>query len=158
MIIVECGPDEFVIGSIVSDPEKQIKHGGGKGNVLKKVRDKQRVVGVIDEDPNSAQPREMSRYVEKDTRETAKLLKREDDEAKSLIQLSPDIEGWLISRAKENNISLEHYGLPDDRREMHDIHHIERNMDFQRFVSELINTGDDEVNAIRRWIREAIVE
>ena len=158
MIIVECNPDEFVIRSIIADSDTQIKHGGGKGNVLKKVREEQGTIGVIDEDPHSAQPREMDRYIKEDAKETVRLLKRQDDNAKKLIQLSPDIEGWLINRAKENEISLKDYGLPDDRRRMHDVHHIQKDKDFQRFVGELIQTDDDEVNAIRKWITEAIVD
>jgi hypothetical protein len=156
LIFVECNPDEFVIKNIMGDMEIEIKHGGGKGNVLKKLRDGNQSIGIIDEDPHSAQPREMKKYVEKDARENAKLLRKADDESKVLIQLSPDIEGWLINRAQENEIPLKDYGLPEDRKRMHDIHHIERKEEFQMFVKRLIRTGDSEITAIRQWIIEAM--
>ena len=158
MVIVECNPDEYLVRQVLGEVSETIKHGGGKGNVLRKLRDEQRAVGVIDEDPGSSQPRDMKNYDERDSLETIKVMKRADDEAKTLIQLSPDIEGWLIRRAQENGISLMDYSLPDNRKEMHDIHHIEKNESFQRLVSKLIEIGDAEISALRNWITQAKVE
>lgn len=143
-----------VVESIVS--KKQIKHAGGKGNVLRKMREKQNVIGIVDEDPHGSQPGEMKRYIREDARNTIELLKRKGDDTKKLIQLSPDIEGWLIYRAKQNRISPKDYGLPDNRQKMHSIPHIEKKPNFQRFVNKLIEAKDDEINTFRRWIREAI--
>ena len=156
MIIVECDPDEFVVKSIVPEvPKRWIKHGGNKSEVLKKVRKRQDAIGIVDEDPDGTQPREMKRYIKKDARDTIELLRRKE-EARTLIQLSPNIEGWLILRAKQNKISLQNYNLPDDWKKMHDIRCIEEKPDFQRFVKELVEIGDGEVDTLRRWIREAI--
>jgi len=153
VIFVECDPDRYVIKSIV--PEKRIKHGGCKSEVLKKVRKRQDSIGIVDEDPEGSQPGEMKNYIRKDARDTVELLSRKSD-GRSLIQLSPDIEGWLIRRAKHNGIRLENYNLPDDRRRMHDTPHIEEKPNFQRFVKKLIDVNDDEVNILRKWIRQAI--
>jgi hypothetical protein len=96
------------------------------------------------------------RYVREDVKDTIELMKKEGDEGKTLIILSPDIEGWLINRAKQNGISLRDYNLPDDRRRMHNITRIERDPDFQKFIKKLTQTSDDEINTLRRWIKEAI--
>lgn len=155
MIIVECDPDKFVVRRII--PRRRIKHGGGKAGVLKTLEEEQRAVGIVDEDPDAKDPGEVKKkYIERDTRDTIKLFGRKDGKAKSLIQLSPDIEGWLIDRAKENGIRLRDYGLPDDQKKMHDIPHIEDNPSFQRLIKRLIRTHDDEINTFRRWVREAI--
>lgn len=171
MIFIECDLDKFVVRKIVPGKRKLIrhgggktvfgkreliKHGGGKTGVLDGLKRKGRAVGIVDADPHSKPPGEMKNYVRKDARDTIKLLRKEDDDSKSLIELSPDIEGWMINRAKANGISLRKYGLPDDRKEMHNILHIERDLDFRKFIKRLLQMPDDEVNALRTWIKEAI--
>jgi len=156
VIFVECNPDKFVVRKIIPGKRKRMKHGGGKTGVLRELEVKGRAVGIVDADPHSKPPGEMKKYIRKDVKGTIKLLRKKDDGSKSLIELSPDIEGWLISRAKENGIHLKDYGLPDDRKKMHDILHIERQLDFQKFIKKLIQTSDDEVYTLRKWIKEAI--
>ncbi len=154
MIVVECDPDEFLVKSI-GFPRKLIKHESGKGKVLGIINKKQ-AIGIIDEDPDSSQPREMKKYIEKEAMGAIKLLIRKDDDGKRIIQISPYLEQWLLHRARQNGISAKDFGLPDDPKEMHDITHIERNINFQKFLSELIKI-DDEIKTIRKWINEAIV-
>lgn len=154
MIVVECDPDEFLVKS-VGFPRKLIKHESGKGKVLGIINKKQ-AIGIIDEDPDSSQPREMKKYIEKEAMGAIKLLIRKDDDGKRIIQISPYLEQWLLHRARQNGISAKDFGLPDDPKEMHDITHIERNINFQKFLSELIKI-DDEIKTIRKWINEAIV-
>ncbi len=163
MIFVECNPDKFLVRQLIrgkqQQKKKRIRHGGGKSGVLDILEEgKGRIVGIVDEDPNRSMnpPKKRKDYVREAAKGSIKLLRKRDDSSKSLIELSPDLEGWLISRAKENGISLKKYGLPDDPKAMHDIPHIERDPDFQKFIKGLIRTSDDEVNALRTWIREAI--
>ncbi len=155
MIIVECNLDEFFIKNI-GFSKKKIKHESGKGDVLRIVNKKNNVIGMIDEDPGKSQPVEMKQYKEKETMHTAKLFERKDDNGKRVIQLSPYLEHWLLLRARKNHISPNDFGLPDDPIELHDMAHIERRINFQNFLNELIKI-DDEIDAIKRWINEAIV-
>lgn len=154
MILVECDPDECFVKSM-GFSRKKIKHESGKGNVLKKLKTGPMTIGIIDEDPHSTQPSEMDRYRETDKRDSIRLLVRDDNPEKKVIQISPYLEHWLINRAKRNRISLEDYDLPDDPKDMHDITHIERNKNFHEFLNKLINK-DDEIKTIRTWISEAI--
>ena len=57
LIIVECNPDEFLVRLLGFS---QIKHGGGKGKVLEKVKENPGAMGIIDEDPDSNQSKEDS--------------------------------------------------------------------------------------------------
>lgn len=161
MIFIECNPDKYLVRQLVRGKQqrKKIKHGGGKSGVLDILEEgKGRMVGIVDEDPNRTKhpPKKRKEYITKDSKGSIKLLRNRDDSSKSLIELSPDLEGWLINRAKENGINLEDYGLPDNRKKMHDIPRIERDPDFKKFIKRLIRTSDDEINALRTWIREAI--
>jgi hypothetical protein len=54
--------------------------------------------------PNS-QPSERLKYIEKESKSTIKLLVKNNDESKKIIVLSPDLEGWILSRAKLNRVS-----------------------------------------------------
>ena len=162
MIFIECDLDRFVVKKLIGKQhKKRIKHGntGGKSGVLDMLGEqKGRAVGVVDEDPNRSKhpPKKRKEYTAENTKASIKLLKKKDDSSKSLIELSPNIEGWMIARAKENRISLEKYGLPDDWKKMHNILHIEQDPDFWKFLKRLLQMPDDEVNALRRWIKEAI--
>lgn len=154
MILVECDPDEFFVKSM-GFPRKKIKHESGKGNVLKKLKNDPMTIGMINEDPHSSQPSEMKRYIESEKKDTVKLLVRNDNTGKKVIQISPYLEHWLINRAKQNQIPLKDYNLPDDPVEMHDITHIERNKNFQNFLNDLIKK-DAEIRTIQKCIQKAI--
>lgn len=154
MIVVECDPDEYLMKSM-GFSRKKIKHESGKGDVLRIVRKNQKVIGIIDEDPDSTQPLEIKKFKEQETMQTVKLLVRKDDPEKKLIQISPYLEHWLINRASKNKILPNDFGLPDDPKEMHDIVHIERYKNFQSFLKKLIQE-DNEIKMLKKWINEAI--
>lgn len=150
MIIVECYLDEFLIKTM-GFPRKRIKHEGGKGKVLEKVRKNLEAVGIIDEDPDSNQPGELGQYIEKKANRSIKLLERRDDPGKRIIQISPYLEHWLLERARQNNISPAGFGLPDDPKKLHGLPHVEKSSNFHRFLKELIEI-DEEIHTLREWI------
>jgi len=154
MIVIECDPDEYVVKSL-GFPKKSIKHEGGKGKVLGVVRKQEKCIGIIDEDPQTHQPPEMNNYVLRESKQTIKLFVRRNNQSTRIIQISPFLEHWLINRAKQNKISLTTYNLPDNPKKLHDIPHVERNRNFQKFVTELIN-ADEEMKIIKQWIEQTI--
>lgn len=154
MIILECDPDEFLILRL-GFPRKKVKHAAGKGKVLELVRKCEIAIGIIDEDPQSFRYRDLDNYDIKDTGKSLTLLSRKEDSHKKLIQVSEYLEHWLISRAKANQIDLREYGLPDDPRKLHDMPHVERNRDFQKFIDRLIE-ADSEAKKLKKWISDAL--
>ena len=154
MISVECYADEYLIKSL-GFPSGKIKHEGGKGNVVKAVKKSDKAIGIIDEDPESANPGEMSYYVAEDSSDNIKLMQRQDKRANTIVEISDFLESWLLKRAQHNGISLDKYNLPDDPKKMHDILHIERNINFQDFIEELIKV-DTEIHTLKKWIKQAI--
>ena len=148
MIIVECYTDEYVVRLLGF---KGIKHEGGKGKVFERVRENAGTIGMIDEDPNSNQPSERYEYIECERRSTIKLLVKKGDKNKRVIEISPDLEGWILARAKKNQVSPKNYGLPDDPHELHSPH-IEKNKNFRRFMEELVKTNDDEIAYLKKWL------
>ena len=84
---------------------KGIKHEGGKGKVLERVKENPGAVGIIDEDPDSNQPSERYEYIEYERRSTIKFLVKKGDKSKKVIEISPDLEGWILARARKNRVS-----------------------------------------------------
>jgi hypothetical protein len=150
MIIVECDPDEFLIKAMGFS---KIKHGGCKGKVLSAVKKKSGVIGIIDEDPDSGQPSEMHEYVELESKSSIKLLVRKEDKNKMVIVISPELEPWILNRARKNQLSPKDFGLPDDADGLKRIPHIERKKNFKEFIMRLIEK-DEEIKTLKQWLRQ----
>ena len=56
--LVECYPDGALLRAL-GVSKKQLRHERCKGEVVKRVRKLACAIGMIDEDPNSAQPRDL---------------------------------------------------------------------------------------------------
>ena len=135
MIYVECYSDEALVKAL-EVPNKEIIHAGNKGNVCNFLKKKQKVKGLVDDDPESAQPTYIKRLVKRGNDQGIKILI--DTASNNLvIVLCPSLEGWIIEVAKENKIKLfENYGLSDDPDELHKI--INSNLrKFQTLISDL---------------------
>lgn len=154
MIVVECYSDEYLIKSM-GFPRKKIKHGKSKGNVVDKVKNGSRIIGMIDEDPESAQPSDLKNYVHKKAAGNIKLLVRNNDNHRRIIQISPRLEEWLLHRAKMNQISPKDFNLPADPNKFHSLGRLERKKNFQSFIKKLAE-ADEEMKIIRKWINELL--
>lgn len=151
MIVVECYLDEYLV-KLLGLPKRLIKHQHGKGKVMKFLRE-YGSIGIVDEDPYSAQPKDLCYYEEIENSENIKLLQRKGDQSKHLIVISDNMEDWIAKRAKINNISMKEYGLPSDPDRMHNIPHIERKREFKAFLQNLVNI-DDEIILLKTWLMD----
>ncbi len=149
IIIVECNPDEFLVRLLGFS---KIKHGGGKGKVLEKVKENPGSIGIIDEDPDSRQSKERNEYIENESVAKVKLLVNRHDENIKVIQISPSLEEWILYRARQNRIYPTTFGLPNDS---HDLHspHIEKRKKFQEFMKEIVEKDDIEISTLKKWLR-----
>ena len=152
-VLVECNADEAVLRAL-GVSKKQLRHERCKGEVVKRVSKLYCATGLIDEDPSSAQPRDLDNYKELQANEGLRQLARRDDKNKRLIVVSPRLEDWLIQRAKASGIRLKDYGLPSDPDKLHSIPRYEQKEGFCRFLAEL-KERDSGINLLRRWILEA---
>ncbi len=156
MIVVECNADQLLIESM-GFQKKMIDHAGSKGNVVNRVKKLPKAVGIIDEDPRSEQPSELRNYkTSKESEEsgTIKFLENKNDKAKCLIQISPDLEHWVLKRAKANNIKPKDFSLPDNPKDLHSLTGIKKSK-YPSFLLKLINT-DIEIKKMQEWIKQAL--
>jgi hypothetical protein len=152
-VLVECYPDAALL-SALGVPKKQLRHERCKGEVVKRVRKFDLATGIIDEDPVSAQPRELDNYNQVRAAEGLRLLTRRDDKNKRLIIICPRLEDWLIQRAESSGIRPEDYGLPSDPNKLHSIPRYEKKKGFHSFLAEL-KERDSGMNLLHRWICES---
>ncbi len=152
MILVECNNDQFVFQAF-GVVKKTIKHESGKGNVLRKAGKNSPVLAFIDDDPDSEQPRELSKYLVTTEGETLKHGIHSDDPKRCIVIVSPYLEKWLLIRAKKCGIDLRMYGLPEDPKKLKSIPHLERKKEFKQFIDDL-KQKDTEIAIILRWIAD----
>jgi hypothetical protein len=154
IILVECYPDASLLRAL-GVSKKQLRHERGKGEVVKRVLKFDSAIGLIDEDPQSAQPRDLNNYKQVQSAEELRLLSRRDDKNKRLIIICPRLEDWLIERAKSSGIRPEDYGLPSDPDRLHSIPRYEQKQNFLRFLTEL-KERDKGMHLLRRWLLEDV--
>jgi hypothetical protein len=112
-------------------------------------------VGVIEEDPGSAQPRDLASYDEIQAAGGLRLLVRHGSADRKLIVVCPRLEDWLIARAVSSGIRLQDYGLPGDPHRLHGIPHYEDRQTFQQFLTELTGRDAEGMGLLRQWVQQA---
>lgn len=160
MVIVECYKDRELMYRMGFIPD-QVEHVFGKSSVLDKMKDEKKVIGIIDQDIKAGKPKYLQdEYAERKTEGKIKLLIWKHDHKKRLIEISPYLEVWLYGVAGRNRILPEKYNLPPDPEKLHvmSLRSGKNMQNFQRFLDALRRTGDDEINTLQEWIREAITE
>jgi hypothetical protein len=128
-----------------------IKHEGCKGKVFEIVGKTSPSIGIVDEDPDSGQPKELENYRIKEHAGSLKLMVNKTDDSKRVIQVTPYLEHWLVERAKKNRISLKEHHLPEDPVALHDIPHVQDNPEFMKLIEAIIRV-DDDMKRVRDWI------
>jgi hypothetical protein len=146
VIATECYPDTYLL-RVFNVGRKKIRHVGTKGDVVNYTRDNPGTLGIIDEDPDSSQPKELNSYqiIEK----TGSLTLMEKGNSSRLIKISPRIEEWFYKRASLLRIDPLTYDLPRDANELHSIPHYEKKKGFQDFLSSL-SEHDEEIATFKK--------
>ncbi|MBY0435335.1 MAG: hypothetical protein K2U26_14605 [Cyclobacteriaceae bacterium] len=125
MIYFECYSDEAFLLSL-GVPSKSIEHSFSKENVCNKLRRDKNSVGLVDEDPNEAQPHfiedliNSQRIAYKDSNLIFLLDKNADNK---LVLIRPNIEAWSIEVARDLKIDLtsSDYNLSNKESKLHEL-------------------------------------
>lgn len=119
MIYVECKADKILV-KVLDIPSKEIRHAHSKGNICNKLIKSKNSKGLVDEDPDSAQPSYI-RNLKLCFDENGIKILHDEMNRNSLILLCPRLEEWLLWAIKEEGTDLRNYGLPDDANELHKV-------------------------------------
>ena len=111
MIFVECDSDKALVKSL-GIKRKHITHAFSKGNVCNQLEENTDCKGLIDEDPNSIQPHYIEDFKLLATENGIKQFHQKTSN-NFLIMLCPRLENWVLSAAKQANIDISKFSLPD---------------------------------------------
>jgi len=110
------------LARVCSFRRKDISKLGGKGNVLKNLKDCKDKIAIVDERANELNLPEdyKTNYESIDKSGDLELKVRKTDHTKFVIIISPYNEQWVYKRAQICNINPCHYSLPDKPNTLHD--------------------------------------
>ena len=154
-ISVECFADEKLVQLLLSKSEPNILHMSGKGNIFNYLHKNTTVsaTGLVDEDPESTQPRRFRNdYQEIETEGMIKLFRHKDKNNIRVISLSPRLEEWIISRANAAGINLSKYSLPDNGEKLHDKFRYDKDPNYELLINKLLEIQDHEVIILKKWL------
>ena len=123
MIYVECKTETALVKSLVRVPRREIIHEiKGKAGVCEKLEKHEDCKGLVDEDPQSAQPPYIRKLTLEDDFPQGELkVLCDESKGNRLIVLCPKFEDWILKAAREAKVDVRKYGLPDDPDELHKV-------------------------------------
>jgi len=157
-VYVECDPDTVLAETLTSG---RVYHQRGKSRVCRVLERQRNCIGVMDEDPFSAQPPLItalgkSGAVQSHTPQGIKVL-RDNPNNNILVLLCPRLEEWVLSAAQEASISMDKYHLPSDPKKLHSFLSLSRRrrMDtFRRLLQDLSDTP--RIRILRRLLEGGV--
>lgn len=154
MIYVECHPDRSLVRSLTNITKRGIIHEfKGKGEICNRLRKQTNCKGLIDEDPSSGQPAYIKESgLEKDLPEHDIKVLHHSSTDNYLIILCPRLEEWTLNAAREANIDVRKYNLPNNAVSLH--REINISLDkFERLLEDLKNVSN-RLKTLRRLLEE----
>lgn len=147
MFLVECLADETMMKSITSN--QKIVHIGGKSRIINLLTKRESRYhnnkGIIDEDPNSSQPRRLKRFIEKSNYpEYGIIVLYYPVKNNYLIVIQPTLEAWILKAVSEAKINIENYNLPKSVKHLH-LKINTRLHNFKRLLSDLSKQNNNRV-------------
>ena len=158
-ILVECNTDKYLLTEILKKlrlSRKLIRHEANKPKVMDILRKSDASIGVVDEDPHSSTPLDMTNYQEIERIGDIRILKRINDNRKNIFVICPRMEEWLLKRANKNKISTDSFNLKNDPNTLHKIN-IDKNINYRNFIDKLLEV-DDDMNTLKMCISRILKE
>ncbi len=117
-IIVECKPDEKLV-RVLGFTRIEVAHQANKGDVCNHLMKSEIQLALIDEDPNSGQPKHLKNFDVQEEKFGVRKL-RSDKLNKTILVLRPRLEEWILSRSLACGIKPETYHLSSNTRQFKD--------------------------------------
>jgi hypothetical protein len=116
-VVLECTPDETLVKNL-GFTSSQVKHQPNKGAVCNYLIKNSGIIGMVDADPDSAQPRYFQNCTVVNNRYDITVYQH-NTQNNRLIVINPDLESWVIKYAKHSKVSPKKFGLPDTSKALH---------------------------------------
>ena len=141
MIYVECKPDETLVRLLTGLPRREIIHElKGKSEVVNQIKKRSNTQGLVDEDPQSIQPPCLGEMrIVQDLHEMGLRLLG-DSRNNRIVVLCPRLEEWVVQAAREEQLAISAYRLPEEPRRLHRVINDDLRK-FERLVNDLRNSA-----------------
>lgn len=156
-IVPECYVDTKV-AEIVGQASRKYNHQHGCGDVARQLKNKlsnQISLGIIDEDKDKGTEAKYFSEFGSIIKENNLILKKHRQRKQYLILVCPEIEDWLKENADMVSVNPEDFNLPLDMKGFKRItktQNIDNNIDFHRFIKELLKKEAPGLTTLRKWI------
>jgi hypothetical protein len=150
MLLLECKADEIVARRL-GRTRKQCLHHSDKGRVCNAPKRTTGRIGLIDEDPGSAQPPYLATLQEISNEYDLRVF--EDAGRKHrVIVVRPRLEDWLIKSAQASGSNISDFGLSDRPNELH--REINSKLPkLEDLLDELLQVGNPRIRYLQSLIR-----
>jgi hypothetical protein len=141
-VIVECKPDEKLVRKL-GVAKIRVAHQSSKGEVCNYLFKTKNHLALIDEDPDSSQPKHLQKFtVIEEKHDVKKLFYKA--EGKTIFVLKPRLEEWILKRCIASGVKPETHFLNSNNKRLKDeinnkLHH------FESLLNDLINQKDEGV-------------
>ena len=149
MLLLECTPDE-TLARHMGCPRRHYLHLNGKGRICLRLQKSMCDIGLMDEDPGSAQPRYLSQLTLVSQQHDLRCLADKPRNHRVIVVI-PRLEEWIIKTARLANIQIRTFGLSDRPNDLHrEI--TSRLPAFEKFLISLNNAGEQRLEHLRTLI------
>jgi hypothetical protein len=149
MLHLECKPDE-ALARTLGRTRKQCLHHSGKGRVCTVLMRGRDSVGMMDEDPRSAQPQYLATLQEGSNLHDVRLL-QDPTRNHTVVILCPRLEEWLIKTAHSSGFKMGDFGLSDRGNELHQEINT-RLAKIEELIRVLLNADSDRLRYLQSLI------
>ncbi len=159
LVLVECKPDALLVKMAMERLgfSLPIRHYGGKGRVVRALVNRHKgSVGIIDKDPGSAQPKQLSKFVvvrEEAVSGLKVLIQRQT--GSYIIALIPRLEDWILKAAREAEAALSTYGLPRDPVLLHSTLNLNLGK-LERLLKDILDSPKGRIAVLLEVLREVL--
>lgn len=108
----ECENDKLFLEALKIKLERK-EHARGKGNICKKLKEGNYLVGLVDEDPGINPPSYYNKLKKINTVHNINIYEDSKHNNK-IVELCPDLENWLINLFRNHRIDFQQNDLPEN--------------------------------------------
>ena len=152
-IYVECKTDAILVNALLGATKTDIAHEKGKPGVCRRLQAGRNSTGMVDEDPNQAQPIYLEKLkVKRNLSHHGLKLLQDQSTGNQAVVLRPKLEDWILEACLESGLKVSSYGLPQDPSRLHRDINISQG-DFRRLVRDLKKRKSERLNTLRMLLK-----
>ncbi len=134
-IVLECKPDEAFVKTL-GFSRRNIIHQPNKGAVFNYLKKNPGAIGLVDEDPGSANPNFFRQFLKNNKPKYGIKYYGLSKGETRLIVISPRLEEWVIEQAQSVSLKPQDFGLPSSGKALHKIINSRINA-FERMLNQM---------------------